>query len=112
MTGRACSKSTPQENSRPAISSSANTALRRSDNSIIARDHSSCVRTMRTPALEPSLRGFTTSGRLSDPGNKGNVPPAKSNVSHDGVGRPSAESNFLVRCLSIASALERTSLPV
>ena len=40
----------------------------RFDASSIAFVHSSCVRTIATPAREPSKRGFTTSGRSSDPG--------------------------------------------
>ena len=66
--------------------------------------HSSCVCTIATPTADPSKRGLITSGRSSDPGSSGNVPPVRSKRSQAGVGRPSAASSFFVRCLSIESA--------
>jgi hypothetical protein len=72
-TGSASSNSTPHENSRPGRTLRPASSCAVSEIAIIARDHSSCVRTIETPALEPSLRGFTTSGRFSEPGSSGSV---------------------------------------
>src|SRR5271165_1399180 len=102
----------PHEYSRPGIYSSATIErdeayVGRVAASIIAFDHSSCVRTMETPALEPSSRGFTTIGKSSDPGKSGSDPLERSKTSHAGVGRPSAAISFLLMCLSIESTQPR-----
>ncbi len=82
-------------NSRPGIYSSASTDCVRPDAAIIVRVHSSCVRTIETPALEPLARGLTTIGGSSEPGSSGSVPPDRSNVSQAGVGKPSAAKQLL-----------------